>query len=145
MKKLFKIAVLVFVVLPVLSFSQDRKKEIVFLADTIHVRRDNQILEIESEGAYKYYSFFCKCIPGYDRNVTFNYHLGNENKILDKKPAMAFTSWKLLADIIYKAGSKFDLQYHLIIVEALPDNRYTVNPVKLYVRAPVVDYIKLKQ
>jgi hypothetical protein len=126
-----------------LVYGQEARQKLYFLADTVEVSKNNQILEIGSEGAYKYYSFFCKCIPGYSEKVVFNYLLKKESLAAVKKPDITFVSWKALSDLITKFGVKFDEHYSLTIVEVLPNKQYLINPVKSYIRKPIVDYIKL--
>lgn len=127
---------IVFILIMISSsvFSQDKK--IYFLADTINVSKENQLLEIGTEGPFKYFTFFCSCIPSDKGNIGFKYSLRSEDKILTKKPDFNYVSWEYLSSVFSKAGKNFDRQYDLIIVEVLPGKKYRVNPVEHIFVAP---------
>lgn len=131
-----------------LTFGQSKKTEIYFLADTLNVTKENQILETGTEGPARYYSFFCKCMPDYqNRNVTFIYIFPNRKddiEIQSGKPNVSFISWKSLSEIFSKTGNKFDELYTLIITEVLPENKYRSMEVKLvnYKRDLIEDFLR---
>lgn len=134
--RITKYMVLVFILLfTSLTFGQSKKIEIYFLADTLNVSKENQILETGTEGPARYYSFFCKCMSDYQNmNVTFAYIFPNRKdniEIHSVKPNVSFISWKSLSEIFSKTGNKFDDHYSLFITEALPEDKYRSMKVEL--------------
>jgi hypothetical protein len=98
-------------------------------------------MEIGVEGAYRYYAFYCKCIPSYDRYPTFIYLFKSNNKVLKNKPTVSYISWKSLSELLYTQGKKFNESYTLFIVQTLINNEYTMNETKLHiVPPPIVDF-----
>lgn len=108
-------------------------KPIYFLLDTINIPKENRIVEAGIEGAWRYYSFYCRCIREYDRNITFVYLSKNQGKTRTDKPALLYTSWKDLSQLIWLEGKKFDEKYSLNVIETLPNNEYLINQVKMFI------------
>jgi hypothetical protein len=123
---------------------QNKKEQLFFLADTINTGEENKILKIDVEGAYRYYAFYCKCIPSYDRYPTFVHLFKNEKEILTSKPNVNYTSWKLLSELLYTKGKHFNDFYTLFIVQALINNKFMINETKLFiVPPPIIDIQKV--
>lgn len=124
------------------TMSQERRKVLHFLADTITVNANNRILEMGKEASVSYYSFYCKCITPYNSNVSFTYS-NRESKAdtLSYKPDYKFVSWRDFSDIINREGKELSKRYFIYITELLPNNNYITNKVRLVViPPPIVDY-----
>lgn len=137
MKNTIQKLVFIFILMAVFQTTFGQNNKIYFLADTINVSKENQILEIGTEGPARYYNFFCKCIPSYNRNAAFKYLFKNGDKIQSTKPDVNYISWKKLSELISKSGKDFSQQHDLIIIEVLPQNKYRVNPVDLIIAPPI--------
>lgn len=120
---------------------QSAKEQLYFMADTIHTSKENRIFDIGSEGAYRYYSFYCKCIPSYDKNPAFIYLLRLGTKILPNKPKVNYISWKSLSKLLNEKGKRFNDLYTLVVVQSLTDNKFMMNETKLHIiPPPIIDF-----
>lgn len=113
--------------------SAQSPKPIYFLVDTINVQKENRIVETGIEGVWRYYSFYCRCISGYERNPTFLISTKEQQSVRADKPAFIYISWKDLSILINKEGKKFDDKYILNTVELLPNNEYLVSKTWLFI------------
>lgn len=114
------------------SVAHERQK-IYFLADTISVSKQNRFFEMGTEGKnLSYISFYCKCIPPYERFLAFTYRNDLQpHNAITTIPDVSFLTWKELLDIVIKLQDKFDAKYDLYIVEVLPGKLYSTNKVRL--------------
>ncbi|WP_219222741.1 hypothetical protein [Pedobacter antarcticus] len=121
------------------------KKNIYYVVDTISTTVNNRISELGTEGSLKYISFYCKCLPPYNRNLTFVYDPGKQNVQIIKEISYLTLSWKELQELVVKAGAEFKYQYNLTILEVLPDKTYRSANVRLVIYPQTtVDFEKLK-
>lgn len=121
------------------------KKDIYYIVDTISISPDHRISELGTEGNLKYISFYCKCLPPYNRNLTFVYDPGKQNVQIIREINHPTLSWKDLQELVVKAGSEFKYQYNLTILEVLPDKTYRSANVRLVIYPETtVDFERLK-
>ncbi|GGI24671.1 hypothetical protein GCM10008119_13820 [Pedobacter mendelii] len=99
----------------------------------MNIQKDNRIFEMGEEGVWTYFNFYCRCISNYDRDITFIYFTDTaaKNAYIDKPP-FVYISWKELSKLIWEEGKGFDKKYKLNMVEVLPNKRFRVNPVMLF-------------
>lgn len=125
-------------------FSQETNKKLYFLADTIHLSKENQILKHGYvDNAFEYFFvFFCKCAYPYKSYVTFSYvNKKGEKKaeIVSEKPKYKYSNFKELMDIISEHHRFFNDVYDLYITEVLPGNKFRTNKVKFIPYTPPID------
>lgn len=114
--------------------AQEKAKTLYFLADTINVEKGSRAFEMGEEGVWTYFNFYCRCIANSDRDITFLYNTETSAKSsYINKPPFTYVSWKELSKLIWLEGKKFDKKYTLNIVEVLPNKRFRVNPVMLFI------------
>lgn len=49
-----------------------------------------------------------------------------------------FTPWSELSDLLSQKGQQFDVFYELFMVEPLPDRKFMVNRVNLFIKKDVI-------
>lgn len=116
------------------GFSQEKKKDLYFFADTINVTRENRMLgHGYVDNAFEYFfTFYCKCLPPYRGYTIFSYiNKKGEKKaeIVSRKPKFDYLSFKELMDIVSLDYQSFNSKYNLYITELLPKNKYRTNRV----------------
>lgn len=148
MKKIFLIGI--FFLLFIDAFSQESDRKIYFLADTINVSKENQVLRVEAINGFEYwFTFYCRCAYPYKNYVRFSYIVKYGEKkpeIVSKKPDYPYISFKELMGLAGKDNLNIDHEYELYITEALPGNKYRTSRVKWSgYREPSVDGVIIKQ
>jgi hypothetical protein len=146
-KKLFLIAILSSIIFG--AFSQNKNREVYFLADTINITQPNRLLKIETISFFEHhFTFFCKCIPPYKSYTVFSYinKKGDlKAPIQSKKPDYPYISFKELMDIAAEYHYSLDNYFDLYITEVLPGNKYRTNKVKfLPYRTSIDDGVVIK-
>lgn len=142
MKNLFFIMVLLALAINV--HSQSTNTRIYFLADTINVSKENQVLKHGYINFFEYFfTFFCKCAYPYKNEITFSYiNKKGEKKaeIVSEKPELKYISYRELMNIVNEYHKIFNDSYDLYITEVMPGNRYRTNKVLfLPYRPPVIN------
>ena len=132
-------------------FSQGTNKKVYFLADTLSVSKENNVLKHGYvDNAFEYFfTFFCKCAYPYQDYVIFSYiNKKGEPKaeIVLEKPKYRYSSFKELMDMVNEHHKFFNDVYDLYMVEALPENKYRTNQVKFVGHSPpIADGVIIKQ
>ncbi|WP_143007835.1 hypothetical protein [Pedobacter antarcticus] len=141
--------ILLFAIILISSLTSEKlagqtKKDVYYVVDTLSTAPNNKIAELGTEGNLKYISFYCKCVPPYNRNLTFVYDPGKQNVQILREINHPTLSWKDLQELIVKAGAEFKHQYNLTILEVLPDKTYRSANVRLVLYPETtVDFEKL--
>jgi len=122
--------------------SLQNKDTIYYLIDTIHVPKNDRMLEAGTEGLFKYYTIKCACLS-YNNKPTFIYKLGSKNLYLKKTSNYKFISLANLIDLIRRTNYKlFKEKYVTIFVE--PENNRFVSKRVFLIEArkqdSVIDY-----
>lgn len=117
------------------AFSQEDKKNIYFLADTINISKENRALDIMWTTPFHYsFVFNTPYKAPYYNFLEFSCLVDKKNpsaKIKAKKPNYAYLTIKELLDIVREHLQSFDENYNFYITELLPDNKYQTRKVKL--------------
>jgi len=147
MKKIFLFSLLVLSLSRV--YSQETKKKLYFLADTINTPKKTQVLSIAALNVFEYmFTFYCTCAPPYKNYVSFTSVIKKGEKkvdVLSEKPDYPYLSFKELMDIAGKYHRYFDSSYDLYITEVLPKNKYKTYKVKFVAySAPRTNSVILK-
>ncbi|TKC12300.1 hypothetical protein FA048_01380 [Pedobacter polaris] len=113
------------------GYSQETKKKVYFLVDTINISKNNRIAEIK-DGYYEImYIFYCRCLPPTYKDLIFSFIVSKEKRVVvDKTPPFNYMSWKELLEITSNPYL-FKKNYELYITEVLPKNKYRTNKVDL--------------
>lgn len=133
--KTIKIIITLTFIFAVSSFAQTGEpKKIYFLVDTAKNGNSHQLVQIERNTVFnRTYHFFCRSFPYYEMDLQFSYDdhkKAPKTKVLDSKPNIEYTSWKKLHSLLEDKQKFFENYYELNIVEALPNGKFMVNPVK---------------
>ena len=109
-----------------------KPKDLYFLADTLSSPRESRIVGIGTEGEFHFYQFYCKCLPPYIFDLAFVCPETTVSEtIYTAKPALKYTSYPDLLQLVLKSGHQFEKEYTLYIIEALPGNKFGKNKVVL--------------
>lgn len=131
--------------------AQSDNRRIYFLADTIHVSKENQLLKHGyGDNPFEYFfTFFCKCAYPYKTNVAFSYiNKKGEKKaeIVSERPKFKYSSFKELMEMVNEHHKFFNDVYDLYITEVLPGNKYRTNKVRfLPYTEPTNDSMKVNR
>lgn len=150
MKKIIIIGLLIFSFSE--SFSQENKKKLYFLADTLNVNasKRKQILEIKWTTPV-HYSFVIQTDYNapYYKYLEFSSRINKGEKKAEvklKKPRCNYISFKELLAIVKEHTRYFNDVYDLYITEVLKGNRYRTYKVELMPQnAPTDDSVVLKE
>lgn len=134
MKIKTRLLTLFFTLLTTYTFAQGQKKQIFFVVDTLSTHINNRFVETGKEGQLSYYTFFCKCLTPHNRYLTFSYNDStSKTPILNEKPNYKYSSLKGLLDTVTKSQNNFNEEFDLFITEALINNKYKTNKVKMVI------------
>ncbi|WP_379090733.1 hypothetical protein [Pedobacter sp. UC225_65] len=129
-----------FIVSKASAQSSSSNPKIYFLVDTIGMPKESRFIKIGLLTPVEYqFTFYCKCIPPYDKYVDFTYRFGKnvpKEPVTDIKPNFKYSSWKSLLEKISFSGKDFSKDYDLYITEVLPNRKYRTNKVQLVVYPP---------
>ena len=130
---------------------ESSNRKIYFLADTIYVSKENQLLKHGyDDNVFEYFFiFFCKCAYPYKNNVVFSYinkYGEKKAEIVSEKPKFKYSSFRELMDMVYEHHRFFNDVYDLYITEVLPGNKYRTNKVRfLPYNPPTNDSVIIKK
>ena len=133
MRKIFLFSLLVLSLSRV--YSQETKKKLYFLADTINTPKTSRVLNILWSTPFHYsFIFYCKSVRPYYSYPEFACLVDKKNpraEISIIKPTYSYISFKELMDIAAESNRNFNEYYELYITEVLPGHKYQTNKVKL--------------
>lgn len=124
--------------------AQSSNRQVYFLADTINVSKENQVLDLGyGDNRFEYFfTFFCKCAYPYKTDVSFSYVNKRGEKradIVSEKPNVKYSSFRELMDMVHEHHRFFNDVYDLYITEVLPGNKYRTNKVRFLPYNPPTD------